>query len=158
MWVDCAQTIDTILSLKVHTIGRAYVITLTYGESLLWPLITFASEIRFWSLKSQYVWLVVANQMRQLPNPSNSQNCLWDWKCPYSSNVPYTRILHSSRYSGNLTGMVLLVPILMNQGIFMLVAGFFRLRKDLPKAVWRYPMSYISFHTYALQVLLIPNT
>lgn len=96
--------------------------------------------------------------MRQLPNPSNSQNCLWDWKCPYSSNVPYTRILHSSRYSGNLTGMVLLAPILMNQGIFMLVAGFFRLRKDLPKAVWRYPMSYISFHTYALQVLLIPNT
>ncbi|KAH8958926.1 hypothetical protein BDL97_06G053400 [Sphagnum fallax] len=37
------------------------------------------------------------------------------------------------------------------QGIFLLVAGFFRLRLDLPKPVWRYPMSYISFHTYALQ-------
>ncbi|CAK9199019.1 unnamed protein product [Sphagnum troendelagicum] len=37
------------------------------------------------------------------------------------------------------------------QGIFLLVAGFFRLRLDLPKPVWRYPMSYISFHSYALQ-------
>ncbi|CAM6007009.1 unnamed protein product [Sphagnum balticum] len=37
------------------------------------------------------------------------------------------------------------------QGIFLLVAGFFRLPKDLPKAVWRYPMSYIGFHMYALQ-------
>jgi hypothetical protein len=34
----------------------------------------------------------------------------------------------------------------------MLVAGFFRLPNDLPKAVWRYPMSYIGFHGYALQV------
>lgn len=36
-------------------------------------------------------------------------------------------------------------------GIFMLVAGFFRLPNDLPKAVWRYPMSYISFNYWALQ-------
>jgi hypothetical protein len=40
----------------------------------------------------------------------------------------------------------------VEQGIFLLVAGFFRLPKDLPKAVWRYPMSYIGFHMYALQV------
>ncbi|KAG0566168.1 hypothetical protein KC19_7G043500 [Ceratodon purpureus] len=37
------------------------------------------------------------------------------------------------------------------QGIFMLVAGFFRLPNDLPKFVWKYPMSYIGFHMYALQ-------
>lgn len=37
------------------------------------------------------------------------------------------------------------------QGVYMLVAGFFRLPNDLPKAVWKYPMSYIGFHTYALQ-------
>ncbi|KAH7277192.1 hypothetical protein KP509_39G038400 [Ceratopteris richardii] len=36
-------------------------------------------------------------------------------------------------------------------GIFMLVAGFFRLPNDLPKIVWRYPMSYISFNYWALQ-------
>lgn len=36
-------------------------------------------------------------------------------------------------------------------GIFMLVAGFFRLPSDLPKVVWRYPMSYISFNYWALQ-------
>ena len=38
------------------------------------------------------------------------------------------------------------------QGIFMLVAGFFRLPNDMPKPIWRYPMSYLSFHTYAMQV------
>uniref|UniRef100_A0A7N0TG00 ABC-2 type transporter transmembrane domain-containing protein n=1 Tax=Kalanchoe fedtschenkoi TaxID=63787 RepID=A0A7N0TG00_KALFE len=38
------------------------------------------------------------------------------------------------------------------QGIFMLVSGFFRLPNDIPKPFWRYPMSYISFHFWALQV------
>ncbi|XP_009110383.1 ABC transporter G family member 11 [Brassica rapa] len=37
------------------------------------------------------------------------------------------------------------------QGIFMLVSGFFRLPNDIPKIFWRYPMSYISFHFWALQ-------
>ncbi|KAK6123663.1 hypothetical protein DH2020_042594 [Rehmannia glutinosa] len=37
------------------------------------------------------------------------------------------------------------------QGIFMLVSGYFRLPKDIPKPFWRYPMSYISFHFWALQ-------
>ncbi|KAJ7294808.1 hypothetical protein O6H91_Y230400 [Diphasiastrum complanatum] len=37
------------------------------------------------------------------------------------------------------------------QGVFMLVSGFFRLQGALPRAVWRYPLSYISFHTYTLQ-------
>ncbi|PKA60145.1 ABC transporter G family member 11 [Apostasia shenzhenica] len=37
------------------------------------------------------------------------------------------------------------------QGIFMLVSGYFRLPKDIPKPVWKYPMSYISFHFWALQ-------
>ncbi|KAI8013391.1 ABC transporter G family member 11 [Camellia lanceoleosa] len=37
-------------------------------------------------------------------------------------------------------------------GIFMLVSGYFRLPNDIPKPVWRYPMSYISFHFWALQV------
>lgn len=34
----------------------------------------------------------------------------------------------------------------------MLVSGYFRLPHDIPKPVWRYPMSYISFHFWALQV------
>ncbi|KAI4347399.1 hypothetical protein L6164_008214 [Bauhinia variegata] len=37
------------------------------------------------------------------------------------------------------------------QGIFMLVSGYFRLPNDIPKPVWRYPMSFISFHFWALQ-------
>ncbi|KAG6422207.1 hypothetical protein SASPL_118772 [Salvia splendens] len=37
------------------------------------------------------------------------------------------------------------------QGIFMLAAGFFRLPNDMPKPVWRYPLSYISFHFWAIQ-------
>jgi hypothetical protein len=40
----------------------------------------------------------------------------------------------------------------MFQGIFMLVSGYFRLPHDIPKPFWRYPMSYISFHYWALQV------
>lgn len=35
--------------------------------------------------------------------------------------------------------------------MFILVAGFFRLSKDIPKPVWRYPVSYIAFHPYAFQ-------
>lgn len=38
------------------------------------------------------------------------------------------------------------------QGVFMLVAGFFRLPNDLPKIIWRYPMSYLSFNYWALRV------
>ncbi|KAJ7542445.1 hypothetical protein O6H91_10G107100 [Diphasiastrum complanatum] len=37
------------------------------------------------------------------------------------------------------------------QGIFLLVAGFFRLPNDLPKPFWKYPLSYMGFHMYALQ-------
>ncbi|XP_004495240.1 ABC transporter G family member 11-like [Cicer arietinum] len=33
----------------------------------------------------------------------------------------------------------------------MLVSGYFRLPHDIPKPFWRYPMSYISFHYWALQ-------
>jgi len=34
----------------------------------------------------------------------------------------------------------------------MLVSGYFRLPYDIPKPFWRYPMQYISFHYWALQV------
>lgn len=37
------------------------------------------------------------------------------------------------------------------QGIFMLVAGYFRLPGDIPKAVWKYPVSFLSFDFWALQ-------
>ncbi|RWR87100.1 ABC transporter G family member 11-like protein [Cinnamomum micranthum f. kanehirae] len=39
------------------------------------------------------------------------------------------------------------------QGLMMLNGGFFRLRDDLPKPIWRYPMYYIAFHKYANQGL-----
>lgn len=34
----------------------------------------------------------------------------------------------------------------------MMTSGFFRLLPDLPKIFWRYPISYISFSSWALQV------
>lgn len=34
----------------------------------------------------------------------------------------------------------------------MLSAGYFRIRNALPGPVWMYPVSYISFHTYSIQV------
>ncbi|KAL7084567.1 hypothetical protein ACP275_14G230800 [Erythranthe tilingii] len=36
-------------------------------------------------------------------------------------------------------------------GIMMMTAGFFRLLPDLPKPVWRYPISYIGYGAWALQ-------
>ena len=39
------------------------------------------------------------------------------------------------------------------QVIMMLVAGYFRKRETLPYAVWTYPLSFISFHTYTVQVI-----
>lgn len=38
--------------------------------------------------------------------------------------------------------------------IMMLVAGYFRIRYALPQPVWKYPLSYIAFHTYSIQGLL----
>lgn len=34
------------------------------------------------------------------------------------------------------------------QGVFVLVNGFFRVAKNLPAPVWRYPFHYVSFSTY----------
>ncbi|GMH41599.1 hypothetical protein BSKO_09509 [Bryopsis sp. KO-2023] len=34
-------------------------------------------------------------------------------------------------------------------GLYMLVCGFFQPREELPDPVWRYPLHYISFHSYA---------
>lgn len=34
-------------------------------------------------------------------------------------------------------------------GLYMLVCGFFQPRNELPDPVWRYPLHYISFHSYA---------
>jgi hypothetical protein len=38
------------------------------------------------------------------------------------------------------------------QVVMMLVAGYFRVRGSLPYPVWKYPLSFISFHTYVVQV------
>ncbi|XP_022892034.1 ABC transporter G family member 3 [Olea europaea var. sylvestris] len=47
------------------------------------------------------------------------------------------------------------ILILLNvHVIMMLSAGYFRIRSALPKPVWMYPVSYIAFHTYAVQGLL----
>lgn len=43
------------------------------------------------------------------------------------------------------------------QGLMMMTAGFFRLLPDLPKPVWRYPVSYISYGSWALQVISLSS-
>lgn len=42
---------------------------------------------------------------------------------------------------------------ILMQGIMMMTSGFFRLLPDLPKPVWRYPISYISYGSWSLQVI-----
>ena len=39
-------------------------------------------------------------------------------------------------------------------GLYMLVCGFFQARDELPDPVWRYPLHYISFQTYAFTGLI----
>ncbi|MED6127743.1 ATP-binding cassette sub- G member 1 [Stylosanthes scabra] len=39
------------------------------------------------------------------------------------------------------------------QGIMILVDGFFKLPRTIPKPLWRYPLHYVAFHTYAFQGL-----
>lgn len=38
------------------------------------------------------------------------------------------------------------------QMVMMLSAGYFRIRSALPRPVWMYPISYVAFHTYCIQV------
>lgn len=40
------------------------------------------------------------------------------------------------------------------QGILMMTSGFFRLLPDLPKPFWRYPVSYLSYGSWGIQVTL----
>ncbi|PHT79870.1 hypothetical protein T459_17922 [Capsicum annuum] len=47
-----------------------------------------------------------------------------------------------------LMGIVIGAGIL---GISMVVSGFFRLPHDIPKRFWRYPVSYMTFHFWAVQ-------
>lgn len=39
-------------------------------------------------------------------------------------------------------------------GVYMLVCGFFQARDELPEPVWRYPLHYISFQSYAFTGLM----
>nr|KAJ0198817.1 hypothetical protein LSAT_V11C600315920 [Lactuca sativa] len=38
--------------------------------------------------------------------------------------------------------------------VMMLSAGYFRIRSALPRLVWMYPLSYITFHTFSIQGIL----
>lgn len=38
----------------------------------------------------------------------------------------------------------------------MMTSGFFRLLPDLPKIFWRYPISFMSYGSWAIQVLSLP--
>lgn len=45
-----------------------------------------------------------------------------------------------------------LTSLWCNQVLMMLSAGYFRIRSALPGPVWMYPVSYIAFHTFSIQV------
>jgi hypothetical protein len=77
----------------------------------------------------------------------------WGWH----SGTNLGQASPSSTFSSTNSRVWLITLCCVQQGIFMLVAGFFRLPNDLPKVVWKYPMSYIGFHMYALQVSATSN-
>ncbi|KAL4191218.1 hypothetical protein AMTRI_Chr07g79560 [Amborella trichopoda] len=47
-----------------------------------------------------------------------------------------------------------IVTMVSIQVLMMLVAGYFRHQNDFPVPLWKYPMSYVAFHTYSIQGLL----
>ncbi|KAL2644835.1 hypothetical protein R1flu_012422 [Riccia fluitans] len=74
--------------------------------------------------------------------------CIFASLLAVESVMMIVSVLASSAY------MVLTLGLCV-QGINILVAGFFMLLDDLPKVVWRYPVSYLSFHSYALRGLIV---
>lgn len=48
--------------------------------------------------------------------------------------------------------MVANVKHICVQGLMMMTAGYFRQIRDLPKFFWRYPISYINYGAWGLQV------
>ncbi|KAB2621572.1 ABC transporter G family member 11-like [Pyrus ussuriensis x Pyrus communis] len=79
------------------------------------------------------------------------EHCLFFVLCLYASvTVVESLMMATASIVPNfLMGIIIGAGI---QGIFMLVSGYFRLPNDIPKPIWRYPMSYISFHFWALQM------
>ena len=49
--------------------------------------------------------------------------------------------------------MFIIISNFCTQGVMMMTAGYFRLLPDLPKIFWRYPVSYINYGAWALQVI-----
>ncbi|KAI4299112.1 hypothetical protein L6164_032602 [Bauhinia variegata] len=65
-------------------------------------------------------------------------------------SVESLMMLVGSVFPNFIMGMIIVGGI---QGIMILLGGFYRLPEDLPKPIWRYPLSYVSFHKYAFQGL-----
>jgi len=50
--------------------------------------------------------------------------------------------------------LLLILVRMCLQGLMMMTSGFFRPLPDLPKIFWRYPISYINYGAWGLQVKL----
>lgn len=46
------------------------------------------------------------------------------------------------------------VTVVLVQGMFMLLSGYFRRVDEVPEPMWKYPASYISFYAYSLEGIL----
>ncbi|KAL6202752.1 hypothetical protein ACLB2K_026457 [Fragaria x ananassa] len=62
--------------------------------------------------------------------------------------VESTMMIIASLVPNYLMGVIIGAGYL---GIMMMTAGFFRFLPDLPKPVWRYPVSYLNYAAWALQ-------
>ncbi|RVW69980.1 ABC transporter G family member 11 [Vitis vinifera] len=150
-------------------VGTSYNSILARGScaSFVFGFVTFMSIGGFPSF---------VEDMKHLSSATQSLQCVLDfdhlyiWNCLLLHGPPPPGFLHYLFFVLCLYASVTVVESLMMaiasvipnflmgiiigagiQGIFMLVSGYFRLPNDIPKPVWRYPMSYISFHFWALQ-------
>ncbi|MBA0735762.1 hypothetical protein Gogos_019577 [Gossypium gossypioides] len=64
--------------------------------------------------------------------------------------VPHLHIIESRLlFLNRIARWIQLADVVM-----MLSAGYLRIRNELPRPMWKYPLSYIAFHTYSIQGLL----
>lgn len=85
--------------------------------SSLCPSITPTLQIWWlWNLKWQIAWFSIAEWMRQVAIRSNSQNCLWPWRCPPYGDIPYYFVVQMSWYKEQIepTRILKMPNILLN--------------------------------------------
>ena len=73
----CAQNVDTVVGLILHTIRRAPCNHFT--RQYFVASYSSCTQSHLWTLKRQTMWLAIASRWDALASRSNAWNCPWCW-------------------------------------------------------------------------------